>query len=210
VGRVEDFAGDTPQYDDVTVLVLRVLNPPSDVDQARLAEFARHHYRQESDRPTVLDVGSGLGVFPYAMKKAGWECTAVDPDPRAVEHAQKVVGVHAVCGDFNAMENLGLFDAVTFNRVLEHVKNPIQMLRNGQRHLKKGGFIYVEVPDGEIAAREGKGREEFFIDHLHVFSLTSFSLLAQKAGFTPIIIERLKEPSSKYTLRAFLRPSGEM
>jgi len=25
VGRVEDFAGDTPQYDDVTVLVLRVL-----------------------------------------------------------------------------------------------------------------------------------------------------------------------------------------
>ena len=32
----------------------------------------------------LLDVGSGLGVFPARMKEAGWQVTALDPDPRAV------------------------------------------------------------------------------------------------------------------------------
>ena len=38
--------------------------------------------------PRLLDVGSGLGVFPARMKAAGWRCTALDPDPRSVDHAR--------------------------------------------------------------------------------------------------------------------------
>ena len=31
---------------------------------------------------TLLDVGSGLAVFPAVMKEMGWLCTALDPDVR--------------------------------------------------------------------------------------------------------------------------------
>lgn len=158
-------------------------------------------------KPTVLDVGSGLCVFLHGMKAAGWEGTALDPDPRAAAHARDVVGVHAVCADFFQAEGLGEFDLVTFNKVLEHVPDPAAMLARAAGLVGAGGFVYVEVPDGEAALAEGPGREEFFIEHHHVFSAASLAVLARRAGFLLQALERLREPSTKYTLRAFLSPS---
>jgi hypothetical protein len=142
------------------------------------------------------------------MKEEGWECTALDPDPRTAAHAQRHVGVHAVCGDFFSTSQLQTYDLITFNKVLEHVENPVEMLRKSQAHLRVQGVVYVELPDGEAAAADGAGREEFFIEHLHVFSMPSFCLLARQAGFSIDCIERVREPSTKYTLRAFLRPAA--
>jgi SAM-dependent methyltransferase len=172
---------------------------------ARVLAFAATWFPSR-ERPTLLDVGAGLGVFPFRMKEAGWRCTALDPDPRAAAHAREVVGVEAASGDFMAIgpEQLGRFDAVTFNKVLEHVEDPVAMLGKAAAHLNPGGFVYVEVPDGEAAAGEGSIREEFFIEHHHVFSPASLAMTAARAGFSPVAIERLREPSSKFTLRAFL------
>ena len=156
--------------------------------------------------PNLLDVGSGLGVFPYAVRNAGWECTAIDPDFRAVSHLNERVGVNGICGDFTELKATGRFDIVTINKVLEHVADPIDMLAKVLDWISPGGFVYIEVPDGEIASMHGSNREEFFIEHLHIFSLTSTSILARKAGFTVQSIIRLCEPSGKYTLRAFLSP----
>jgi SAM-dependent methyltransferase len=159
------------------------------------------------DSGTVLDVGSGLGVFPARMREAGWTCTALDPDPRAVEHTREAAGVEAVCADFMEVGSLGRFDLVTLNKVLEHVPEPAAMLARTREFLAPGGHVYVELPDGEAAATDpdGQNREEFFIEHLHVFSMSSMSLLADRAGLVTEHAERLREPSGKYTLFAFLK-----
>jgi SAM-dependent methyltransferase len=172
---------------------------------ARVRDFAATHFGADR-KPRLLDVGAGLGVFPHAVKQTGWACTALDPDSRAARHLRDVVGVEAVCGDFMHAEYLGNFDVITFNKVLEHVDDPVRMLRRSCQTLAPGGFVYVELPDGEMAARDGAEREEFFIEHLHVFSFASLAMLADRAGFTPVSIERLREPSTKFTLRAFLVP----
>jgi SAM-dependent methyltransferase len=159
------------------------------------------------DAGTVLDVGSGLGVFPARMREAGWTCTALDPDPRAVEHARAAAGVAAVCADFMVVTGLGRFDLVTLNKVLEHVPEPAAMLARTREFIAPGGHVYVELPDGEAAATDpdGPNREEFFIEHLHVFSMSSMSLVADRAGLVTECAERIREPSGKYTLLAFLR-----
>ena len=154
---------------------------------------------------TLLDVGSGLGVFPARMKEAGWTCTALDPDPRSVDHATTVIGVDAVQADFETADGLGRYDLVSFNKVLEHVPDPAGMLARARSFVAEGGVVYVEVPDGEAAAVEGPGREEFFVEHLHVFSAASLALLARRAGFSQLLQERVREPSTKYTLVTFLR-----
>lgn len=190
--------------------------PPEKSDNAgrvqRVLEFAGSYLTgpsRENRRPSILDIGSGLCVFLFRMKSAGWTCTALDPDQRAVEHATNVAGVEAVHGDFKKTRELGSHDAVSFNKVLEHVADPVSMLAKSALHLRPGGFVYVEVPDGEMAVADGPGREEFFIDHRHIFSAASLAHLALKAGFQLIHLERLREPSAKYTLRAFLRPALE-
>lgn len=188
-----------PERSDNTHRVKRVVEYMRERFQASAAEF------HDGKNPKMLDVGSGLCVFLKRMKDEGWECTALDPDPRAVDHARTEVGVCAICGDFVEMADLGAYNLITFNKVFEHVEDPLTMLRKSRCHLQPGGVVYVEVPDGEAAAIEGAGREEFFIEHRCVFSLASLGLLAAQAGFTVGLIERLHEPSGKYTLRAFLQ-----
>lgn len=175
----------------------------------RISEFAakRGLLAPEGERPTVLDVGSGLCVFLHGMKCAGWEGTALDPDARAAAHAQDCVGVNAVCGDFRTAGDLGRFHLVTFNKVLEHVPDPISMLARSREFVAPGGHVYVELPDGEVAALHGSEREEFYIDHHHIFSMASLALLAVRSGYQVVEMERLQEPSTKYTLRTFLSPA---
>lgn len=156
----------------------------------------------------LLDVGAGLGVFPAAMKAAGWIVLAVERDPRTVKHLRDVVGVTAIGEDlsFLAPENTGPFELISFNKVLEHVENPLAMLIHAKSLLAEAGSVYVEVPDGEQAAVGGRfsEREEFFIEHHHVFSMASLSMLAERAGLVATVVERLEEPSGKFTLWAMM------
>ena len=191
------------------------LSPPKSDNAgrvSRLVAFTQSFFspeKKQSGNPSILDVGSGLSVFLHKMKDHGFTCTALDPDERCAEHARRVVGVEAVCGDFMKVKDLGQHDIITLNKVLEHVKNPVTMLVRTRDHLKSGGFVYIEVPDGEAAEREGPDREEFFVDHYHVFSAVSTAILAARTGFRVQILERLKEPSGKFTIRAFLIPSDQ-
>jgi SAM-dependent methyltransferase len=176
----------------------------------RVTDFCRMHFGKMlsvGTKPEVLDVGSGLCVFLHRLHRdTGWPCTALDPDQRAASHASEVAGVSGICEDFMQARDLGRFDLITFNKVLEHVPDPVAMLARARTFLAPGGAVYVELPDGEFAAAAGAGREEFFIDHHHVFSPQSMQILASNAGFEVPAIERLQEPSSKYTLRGFLIP----
>jgi 2-polyprenyl-3-methyl-5-hydroxy-6-metoxy-1,4-benzoquinol methylase len=181
--------------------------PPERSDNLQRVDRIRRFWseRRGDGAGTLLDVGSGLGVFPARMKEAGWRCTALDPDARSTRHAAEVVGVNAVQADFSSASDLGRFDLVTFNKVLEHIDDPVAMLARSRAFQADDGIVYVEVPDGEGAAAEGPGREEFFVEHVHVFSAASLALLCTRAGFTLEELERIREPSTKYTLVAFLR-----
>lgn len=173
----------------------------------RIIGFARSHFADHQTAgwvPSVLDVGSGLCVFLNLLKQEGWRCTALDPDPRQTKHAEETADVRAICADFMAAGDLGHYDVVTFNKVLEHVADPVAMLSRARDYIAPGGFVYVELPDGVAAAADGPAREEFFIDHSHIFSDASFALMVERAGFRACIIERLRDPSGKYTLCGFL------
>jgi len=155
-------------------------------------------------RHTLLDVGSGLAVFPAVMQMAGWQATALDPDERGATHAQEKAGVAAIAGDFMTVQAEGSFGLISFNKVLEHVTDPFGLLARASRFLDADGVVYVELPDGEAALKDSAGREEFFVEHYDAYSMASIVILAQKAGFRCDLAERVREPSGKYTLRAFL------
>ena len=210
-----DYVDSTYKADGIGAAFERIVSlPPGKSDNAgrvrRVLEFASQHFQGDAGLRAgrrirnVLDVGSGLCVFLNGMKTAGWDCTALDPDARAAAHATRHVGVRGIQGEFMTVEHLGRFDVVTLNKVLEHVEDPIALLSKAAEHLNDDGFVYVEVPDAAGALGEGPHREEFFIDHLHIFTAASLALLASRAGFTVRRTEALREPSGKYTLYAFL------
>ena len=182
--------------------------PPDKSDNnlrvSRIKDFSKYFF---NDQPglNLLDIGSGLGVFPYMVKKIGWECLAIDPDHRTVKHLKDNLNINAIKGDIFDLEIDQKFDIITLNKVLEHVYDPVKMLIKAASMLKNNGFIYIEVPDAEEAAKKGSNREEFFIEHHHVFSMMSLNLMVKSASLIPLRIERVIEPSGKFTLFAFLK-----
>lgn len=203
-----DAAGMKARFDKIMALPLDRSDNRARV--ARVRAFAGRRGLDEAAGLTLLDVGAGLGVFPAAMRDAGWCVTALEPDPRTVAHLAEVVGVEAIADDLLALDPARrTWQAVSFNKVLEHVEDPVPLLAHAGRLLAPGGFVYVELPD-VAAAADGPGREEFFIEHHHVFSPASLLLLGERAGVVFVAGERLREPSGKYTVFGFFAaPAGQ-
>jgi SAM-dependent methyltransferase len=156
-----------------------------------------------SKKKKLLDIGSGLGVFPYFISKKNFDCTALDPDKNSCRHIRNYLRIKTIYGDFFKKKISTKFDIITLNKVIEHVKNPGKMIKKAKNCLSKNGLIYIEVPDAKAASKKGKNREEFYIDHLHVFSKKSLNILIKKIGMKVLKIKEINEPSGKFTIFAF-------
>lgn len=156
----------------------------------------------------VLDVGSGLCVFLAELKDMGFRCYCIDPDAAMVEHALhnvRVDGAHV--GTLDDFESEQKFDVISFNKILEHVKKPVKLLKKAGGFLTSQGAIYIELPDGDGALAHGDAvdREEFYIEHFTIFNKASLAFLAQRAGFKCLEVKNVHEPSDKFTVYGFLR-----
>lgn len=172
----------------------------------RVLRFAREHGFKFSET-NVLDVGSGLCVFLGELKDYGFKCHCIDPDPFSIEHARKNVKVDsAFCGTLNEFSSDIPFDIISFNKVIEHVKNPVAVLMKSKALLSDKGFVYIELPDATSAMQAGtvQERQEFFIEHYTIFTTKSLEYLVSKAGFGCVEMKAIREPADKYTLYAFL------
>ncbi|MDA3894779.1 MAG: class I SAM-dependent methyltransferase [Desulfobacteraceae bacterium] len=177
---------------------------------ARLHNFLQTNRRETPD-VRILDIGSGLGVFSAEMLNYGYAVFAVDPDNRSVQHALNVIGVNNAWN--NSIEKFAdsfsgkKFDLLTLNKVLEHTEKPLHSLISVRPLLKENGYVYIELPDGEAAANaEGIiSRQEFFIDHLTIYTPDSFQWLIKNAGLQTIETQRIHEPSGKYTIYALTK-----
>lgn len=155
----------------------------------------------------VLDVGSGTCVFLGALQETGPRCACIDPDTKAIAHAKEYVGIPlAHCGTLENFPYENKFDLITFNKVLEHVKDPVSMLKESGRLLKKDGCVYVELPEGSRAEQQDivAKRQEFFVEHYTIFNEASFQELATKSGFESLSVNVITEPSGKLTIYGFL------
>ena len=162
---------------------------------------------QPNKEKSCLDIGSGLGVFPAVLKELNWDCVAIEPDPEACEIIREQIGIEVLSGDLIRCQNIGGFNLISFNKVLEHIRNPTEMLLQSTLHLKPGGLIYIELPDGETALeKSGPDREEFFVEHFDAYSRKSLELLINSVQFKILTIDQVYEPSGKFTLRAFAMP----
>ena len=155
----------------------------------------------------VLDIGSGLGVFPSEIKLHNVNVTCIDPSLVSIKHAKENIKVdQAIHGKFLELQIKEKFDLITLNKVLEHVQNPIKMLSKAAELLKLNGLIYIEVPDGDSALKNGDitSREEFFIEHYTIFNMDSLKYLVSKSNLKIKKIQSIHEPSDKYTIYSFL------
>jgi len=79
------------------------------------------------------------------------------------------------------------FDAVTLSHVIEHVPDPLALLREVRRILKPTGRLALTTPNNASLGHQLFAAKWFGLDpprHLHIFSPPSLEKLARSAGFS--------------------------
>ena len=140
-------------------------------------------------------------------KKVNWDIEGIEPDLNFVDFAKKKLKLNVSRATLENNKSKKKYDIISLNKVIEHVKDPILFLKKINKMLKKDGYIYIEVPDADSASqtKNGKHREEFYVDHLHVFSLKSLAKCTKYANFKLLKINKIFEPSGKFTIYAFAK-----
>src|SRR5207244_3077368 len=78
----------------------------------------------------------------------GWYVTGLDFSPRMVRHVRDRLGLPAIEGTLpHPALAPGSFEAITMSQSLEHVHDPLQVLRAAHDLLTPGGKVVVAVPN---------------------------------------------------------------
>lgn len=134
----------------------------------------------------VLDVGCGSGVLLARMKSLGWDAEGVELDPGGVA-AARARGVQVYQGQLaDAKFPDNHFDAVHSAHVIEHVYDPVTLLRECFRILKPGGKLVILTPNTGSWGHQKFGSSWLNLDpprHLILFNTPTLRAAAERQGF---------------------------
>lgn len=179
--------------------------------QANLAETARLLAKNVSTSSTIIDIGCGDGAFLKEMHVLGFKkLVGFDQSP-GLERA-KLLGFgqfyHAGVGDFlEQTEAAGSCqgEVIAMINVLEHVPDPLALLRRLFQLLPENGMLCITVPNDFSQLQQAflkiKGHEPWFVclpDHLNYFSFDTLRNALKQCGYEVI------DQSSLYPLELFL------
>ncbi|MEW6618928.1 MAG: class I SAM-dependent methyltransferase [bacterium] len=127
-----------------------------DVSISQLQLAKEHNFRirklippSNQKEKICLDVGCGSGLFSEQIIKKGYDVIGTDYDERAIKLA-KERGINTIQVDVERekipFENQ-TFDLIVCCEVIEHIKNPHNMLKEIHRVLKDDGFFVITTPN---------------------------------------------------------------
>lgn len=160
---------------------------------------AKRSAKLVSRNAAVLDAGCANGDFLLAMRDLGFaDLTGLDFNADAVARAKRHK-FNVIQGDLDAA---GLepnrFDLIVMTNFIEHVTDPVAVLRRCGELLRPGGIILGETPnvaswDYALFRREWGGYHT--PRHLCLFDTHNLRMLAERAGFEVRSISNMLQPA---------------
>ncbi|MCL2102597.1 MAG: glycosyltransferase [Syntrophorhabdaceae bacterium] len=143
----------------------------------------------------ILDIGCGEGVLGRVLlEKGAAEVVGIEADPAAAEVARKNL-TRVFQGDVETMDFPfadGYFDCIVFADVLEHMRDPLSVLKKLKIVLSDSGVVVASIPNVRfinVIDQLAKGRWEYYDcgifdrNHLRFFTRMEMEILFSDAGF---------------------------
>ncbi len=141
---------------------------------------------------TILDVGTGFGLFPRLLSThKSYSVIGLEPHlkPLFVERNQRVTIIKKPFMRYHRKPRS--LTAVTMFDVLEHFSDPIVVLKKAYGLLKKNGYIFLLVPNYQSVMRHLSQNWPWWMieDHYVHFSRASLKKALRISGFQVEYIE---------------------
>ena len=98
----------------------------------------------------VLDVGCSEGLLSKRMNQNNCTIVGIELDTEAALKAESFCE-EVIIGDVESVtlkpEYLNYFDVIVFADILEHLKDPLDVLKTFKNYLKDDGYIIISVPN---------------------------------------------------------------
>ena len=155
-----------------------------------LAEIRRFH---GFNKGRLLEVGCGEGDFLVSAEADGWDVAGIEYSLAACEKARRRLKNGEVrCGELQQAELAAAqFDLCVVSDVLEHIRSPLDFLREIHRILKPSGTLFIATPsiDSWSARFMRQKWMEFKPEHLTYFDRQTLQTALFKSSFRDVIVE---------------------
>jgi SAM-dependent methyltransferase len=127
--------------------------PGDEVELARIAERLQQWkldvVTQVAHPGGLLEIGPAYGLFAFLAKRAGFDVTGIEMDPRCCQFLRDTVGIEVVetSDTLAALEGLDLFDVIVMWQVIEHIPDPWKTLSAVAKRLAPGGVLILDTPN---------------------------------------------------------------
>ena len=144
---------------------------------------------------SLLDVGAGAGLLVAEAKHRGLDAIGVEPCRAFVDSARTLNSVEILHGVLPHPELTNRrFDLVFLVDVIEHVSDPVTLLRHCTQLLSSGGLLVVVTPDvGSLPAKIlGRQWWHFRLAHVGYFDRRSLGKAIEAVGLVAVYESRAK------------------
>ena len=163
---------------------------------------------------SVLDCGCSSGKIAGLLARQGSRVTGIEMNPDRAAQAEASCE-RVIRGDLTAPETWAQLQGKSFNvillsHVLEHVTDPLQVIRNALRHLVSGGRVVAVLPNvanWRIRLQLLLGRWEYQAEgildrtHLRFYTLDTAAQFLRSAGLEIQQVHVVLQPASGGTGR---------
>lgn len=144
----------------------------------------------------ILDVGCGFGfALDYARWRHGWSGVGVEPSDAAARRGARELDLDIRNEPLVESTDTGdPFPLVLSTEVLEHVTDPLELLKQIARRMTPDGTLLLTTPDAAVVHRDADPGQitDVLSAGLHVFLASASGLedLLRRAGFRTIRMAR--------------------
>lgn len=178
--------------EDYRKLMGEEINQPEDdfykglIHGSRILDFTANYigYRKK-----VLDIGCAVGSVLWVFRKfLQSDVYGVEPTLKHQLFCQNKLGIKVLGGtiedaDFKSQK----FDLVILTQTLNHLSNPLLVLKKIKEILSSGGLLFIEVQNFPECAKVMTFPIQ--LDHLYYFTFQTLEALTRQSGFILIKAE---------------------
>ena len=153
----------------------------TEIDDIRRIE----QHKSKFQNTKILDFGCGAGGFLKRAKNIANEVKGIELDREVKKYWKGIIEI-----DYTLEKTINkkdFFDIITLFHVLEHLKDPINILKNISKLIDKKGEVIIEVPSSEDALLtlydcEPFQKFSYWSKHLFLFNNNTLRTLIEKSG----------------------------